>query len=111
MRSAVEIVEILDTYLKENGLSRKQFCEHMGISDLTVSVWKFRNVLPSVEIAGKIAKFMNVSLDWLVFGEMLEEANNLIFNTHLYELAKKYRKILLILDKVIEEEIILRNNT
>lgn len=82
----------------------------MDVPISTINSWKVKNVLPSIEFVGKIAKFMNVSLDWLVFGEMLEEADNLIFDTHLYELAKKYRKILLILDKVIEEEIVLRNN-
>lgn len=60
------LVEILDAYFKENGLSRKQFCEDMGIPNSTLAAWKSRNVLPSLETLDKIAQYMKVSLSWLV---------------------------------------------
>jgi transcriptional regulator with XRE-family HTH domain len=84
MRNAVEIVKILDSYLSEKKISRRQFCLLVDIPNSTIASWKAKNVLPSVEIVGKIAKFMNVSLDWLLFGEMLDgaEASNNLENPY-----------------------------
>ena len=66
MLSGKKFVEILDTYLKENELTRKQFCDDMGISNSTLATWKTRNVLPPLETIDKIARYMRVSLTWLV---------------------------------------------
>lgn len=78
-----KLVDILDTYLKENGLSRRKFCLEIGIPNSTVASWKFKNILPPLETLVKIARYMNVSLDWLVFGEMSDgaEAFNNLENT------------------------------
>lgn len=75
MRSGIEFVTILDDYLKRKGLSRKQFCNLTDIPESTIGTWKSRNVMPSVELVAKVARFMNVSLDWLVFGEQFDDAD------------------------------------
>ena len=67
MRNGIELVDILDKYLKEKGISRRQFCALTDIPNSTVATWKSKNRLPSVELAAKVAKFMNVSLDDLAF--------------------------------------------
>ena len=61
-----ELVEILENYLKEKKISRRQFCALVDIPNSTISSWKAKKVLPSIELVAKVAKFMNVSLDWLV---------------------------------------------
>jgi len=78
MRSAIELVEIIDSYLSGKKLSRRQFSVLIDIPNSTIASWKTKNILPSVEFVAKVAKFMNVSLDWLVFGEMFDgaEASN-----------------------------------
>ncbi|HOE08812.1 MAG TPA: helix-turn-helix transcriptional regulator [Treponemataceae bacterium] len=83
MRSPVELVEIIDSYLRGKKLSRRQFAVLVDVPISTINSWKVKNVLPSIEFVGKIAKFMNVSLDWLVFGEMSDgaEAFNNLENT------------------------------
>ncbi len=73
MRTSSEFVEILEKYLKEKKISRPQFCALVDIPNTTISSWKTKNTLPSIEFVAKIAKFMNVSLDWLVNGELYEE--------------------------------------
>ncbi len=77
MRDGIEFVEILDNYLKEKGLSRRQFCSLTDIPNSTIGTWKSKNVIPSVELVAKVAQFMNVSLDWLVYGEQYENANSI----------------------------------
>lgn len=72
IRSSAELVEILENYLKEKKISRRQFCALVDIPNSTISSWKSKNVLPSIELVAKVAKFMNVSLDWLVYGEIFE---------------------------------------
>ncbi len=75
MRSGKEFVELLDEYLKSKGLTRRQFCNLTDIPESTIGTWKSKNVMPSVELVSKVATFMNVSLDWLVYGEQYENAN------------------------------------
>lgn len=72
MRKSSEFVEILEDYLKEKKISRRQFCALVDIPNTTISSWKTKNILPSIELVAKIAKFMNVSLDWLVYGDLVE---------------------------------------
>ena len=75
MRTSAEFVEVLEDYLKKKRISRRQFCALVDIPNSTISSWKSKNVLPSIELVAKVAKFMNVSLDWLVFGEQFDNAN------------------------------------
>ena len=100
MRNSAEFVEILETYLKEKKISRRQFCALVDIPNSTISSWKAKNVLPSIELVAKVAKFMNVSLDWLVYGEQYENAND--FNSDANPGSRKN-----ILDRI---EIVLRQN-
>ena len=69
MRTCVQLVEILEAYLEEKKISRRQFCVLVDIPTSTIASWKAKNVLPSIELVAKLARFMNVSLDWLVYGE------------------------------------------
>ena len=67
IRNSIELINVLDKYLESNKLSRRKFCILTGIPNSTISSWKIKKVLPSIEVVAKIADFMNVSLDWLVF--------------------------------------------
>ena len=100
MRTSTEFVEILDNYLKEKKISRRQFCALVDIPNTTISSWKTKNVLPSIEFVAKIAKFMNVSLDWLVNGDIVDNASQ----ENTYENLTSRRSI------VYRIEIILRQN-
>ena len=80
VRTSAEFVEILDEYLKEKKISRRQFSALVDIPNTTISSWKSKNLLPSIELVAKVAKFMNVSLDWLVNGEIAEDLDNSLEN-------------------------------
>ena len=43
--------------------------ENLFVIEASNNQWKAKNVLPSIELVAKLARFMNVSLDWLVYGE------------------------------------------
>jgi len=75
MRTSAEFVKILEDFLEEKKISRRQFCSLVDIPNSTISSWKSKNLLPSIELVAKVARFMNVSLDWLVFGEQFDGAN------------------------------------
>lgn len=72
MITSKELVDILDEYLKKQGISRREFCRLVDIPNTTISSWKTKNILPSIEFVAKIAKFMNISLDQLVYKKNLE---------------------------------------
>ena len=82
MRTTVEIVEILENYLKEKKLSLRQFSALVDIPHSTILTWKKKNTLPSIEFISKIASFMNVSLDWLVNGALAIGENNTLENVY-----------------------------
>ena len=69
VRSGAEFVEIIDDFLKKKEISRRQFCSLIDIPNSTIASWKSKNVMPSVELVAKVAQFMKVSLDWLVYKE------------------------------------------
>lgn len=82
MRTCAEFVEILEEYLKEKKISRRQFCALVDIPNTTISSWKNKNLLPSIELVAKVARFMNVSLDWLVYGDLVENQDNTLQNVY-----------------------------
>lgn len=97
MRNSVEILEILDNYLDSKKISRRQFCLDTDIPKSTIANWKAKPTSPSIDLMYKVAKYMNVSLDWLVNGEnSLQEINIVAFSRHT------------IMDRI---ETILRQNT
>lgn len=59
----------LDYFLEKKGISRRQFCTQIEIPSSTIATWKSKNILPNTELICKVAKFLNVSIDWLVNGE------------------------------------------
>lgn len=81
MRTCNEIAFILEEYLKTKKISLRQFANLIDYSHSAISSWKKKDtVLPSIEIISKIAKFMNVSLDWLVNGEITDNSDNTLEN-------------------------------
>lgn len=114
MRTCEEFLKILDDYLKTKNLSRRQFCILTDIPTTTLSSWKSKNLLPSVEFVAKIAKFMNVSLDWLVNGdeniiESIQEPEDLSYDINTQKKLSS-DEFLSLLDKLLEERNISKNH-
>lgn len=51
--------------LKENNTTSYQVSKETGITQTTLSDWKIGRCVPKIPILIKIAKYFNVSLDWL----------------------------------------------
>lgn len=100
MRSSAEFVEILENFLNEKKISRRRFCALVDIPNSTISSWKSKNVLPSIELVAKVAKFMNVSLDWLVYGEMTENAES----ENTYENLTSRKSILYRIEIILRQQ-------
>ena len=63
------------------GLKQKDLSEATGIAPSTISEWKRKNIVPSSESLTAIAKFLNVSTDFLLDGEEnLDDMNSQILN-------------------------------
>jgi len=64
-----DIVSRIDAVLKQKNLKRKAVAEAVGISLQPFTSWANRGSIPVADTAYYIAKYLNVSLDWLLTGE------------------------------------------
>lgn len=64
-----EIVERIDTLLIGKNIKRYALAETVGISVQAFSDWKSRGTIPAGDILLRIARYLNVSLEWLITGE------------------------------------------
>lgn len=81
----------IDNLLKENGKTKKELAEYVGISPQSFYDWKTRNTIPAADIAVKIAIFLNTSVEYLVTGE----------EKNIYK--KKYDTLLADIESFIEK--------
>lgn len=63
--SGVVFLNKIDTILKEQNRTRKNFCESLGILQGTMATWKTKNIMPPIHTILLISKELEVSLDWL----------------------------------------------
>ncbi len=83
-----EFVNRIDEILEKKRLKRAALCEDLKLSATAITDWARRGTIPAADIALKIAKYLNVSLEWLITGtepegltqeerEILEKWNSL----------------------------------
>jgi transcriptional regulator with XRE-family HTH domain len=88
---------------KEKGLSQDELGEKIERDGRQISRWENDKITPTIEILEKIARFFNISLDYLVFEEIpkvqLKFKNHKLITTFeaLEELPEEDKKALLIL--------------
>ena len=58
----------IESLIKSKGMTKKLFCEKLGISTGNLGDWKSGKSTPSTNKLIDIAAFFNVSLDWLILG-------------------------------------------
>ena len=101
--SGIALVLRIDAFCKIRGITRKSFCETLGILQGTMATWKTKNIFPPVETLVLLSERMNVSLDWLITGKespahsFLESENNTMqhFDSVLADLELLKAKVLL----------------
>lgn len=86
--------ERLRDEIEYRGLLIKEVSSALGISNSTfLSYIDARGVLPNVETAVKIAKYLGVSVEYLVDGDNKIPENNSEFNSLKMQLNKSYDKL------------------
>lgn len=68
----MDFVERIDLLLKEKNLKRSALCEAVEIDSTSISVWKKRGTIPSGDVCVKIAKYLNVDVEYLITGQKKE---------------------------------------
>ena len=58
--------EIIKRLRQERGLSQVQLAKELYVTKQTVSNWENGNIVPSVEVLMKIARYFSVSTDYLL---------------------------------------------
>ena len=64
--------EIYQRLLDEKGLKNADVARATGISNMTLSDWKRGKSVPKADKMKKIAKYLNVSVDYLMTGKDME---------------------------------------
>lgn len=76
MRSSEDFLDTIDNLLYESHKKRSDLSKEIDVSTASISAWKARDTYPSIETASKIANFFNISLDWLINGELAPGFND-----------------------------------
>ncbi len=87
--------------MRENNISQTEMSNICGISVNGISTWKAKGRLPRADIAVKIAKALNVTVPYLVTGELedLKEKDNEI----AYRVAALPNKKKRVLNALLDE--------
>lgn len=62
------IYQRIEELIKERGMTKKAFCEQLGISTGNFGDWKRGKTTPGTNKLIEIASFFNASLDWIMLG-------------------------------------------
>ena len=65
----MKIIERIFNILDEKGRKAQDLCELLDLRSSTISSWKTRNTNPPAEYLPAIARYLGVSLDYLMTGE------------------------------------------
>lgn len=86
--------------LEEQGKTKKDLAEHLGLSYNTVRIWKNKQPIPPAEHLVSIAEYLGISVKYLLCGEAEEYKEAL--STEEKELISHYLK----LNKLRKEEVL-----
>ena len=76
MINGIILVEKIDELAKEEGITRKDLSERLGMNPSTISAWKSKNNIPPIETLAVIAKALEVSTEWLISDNPIGELND-----------------------------------
>ena len=68
--------EIFEKLLNDMGITAYRFCKDTGVSSSTISTWKKKNSICGTELAGIIANYFDVTIDYILTGQKKPETNS-----------------------------------
>lgn len=69
MNNGKDVVDRIDTLLKNRNQKRQALADYAGISVQAFTNWSSRGNFPPSDIALKMAEFLNISIEYLITGE------------------------------------------
>lgn len=73
--------ERFERLVKSAHLQKKDIAEKAGVSANGISTWKITGTIPRADIAIRIAQILNVSVEYLIIGELptIDNKNSLAY--------------------------------
>lgn len=68
--SGITLVDRIDELAKLKGITRKDLSKNIGRNPSTIATWKTRNIIPPADILYEIANYFNVTIDYLLTGNI-----------------------------------------
>lgn len=65
-----EIASTIKIMLRSQNRSQKQMAEALGVTEVTVSRWVKKRTEPNLDMAKKIATYLDTTVDSLITGEI-----------------------------------------
>lgn len=97
--NGVLIMERIDALRKKKGISRKEISEKCGVAENTMAAWNMRGTILSADVAFKIAKMLDTSIEYLLYGtdsEMSQEDRDILAKWHSLSDYQKNSVIILL---------------
>lgn len=66
---AITFTERMVLELEKQGRTKIELADYLGMKKSAFSMWLSRNSLPPADVALKVAKFLNVSVEYLIDGK------------------------------------------
>ena len=83
----------LKRFRSEKGFSQEAFAQMIGVHVTNLSKYERNKSIPSLEIAEKMAKALDMSLDQMVYGQQNEKARTHIVDNELLSLFNKTQQL------------------
>lgn len=83
------ITERIFDAMKDRNITQKQLADELGIGQSTVANWKKRDCPPPINYISKIAKMLNVSIEYLVTGS--DNPQKLVLTDDEWFIIRHYR--------------------
>ena len=89
-------VDRIKELLKQKNIQKNDFYDALELPNNSTTSWGKKHQVPSVETVLKIAKYFNVSVEYLVEGTDTEIPQTVLSTARdIYNLPAEYRKIVL----------------
>lgn len=96
-------IDRIEEVLEKKEISKTELSEALNIRRPTLSEWKKNGAIPSADIALKIAKYLNVSVEWLITGEEINDNTISIGKQTIKEILQKVQELLDFVKEKIKE--------
>lgn len=100
-----DMVQRIDSVLKLKGVKRQTLASIVGFSEPNIARWKTQGSLPDFNVGLQIARYLDVSPEWLLYGD---DSNGLsgedaTYLAKLHNLLPEDREIVMLLADKIKE--------